>query len=110
MRMNRLLAAAAFTMGLGTAAYAAEPATPKFELPGNQSIIDVQRDCHRDSRRHYLDDYGHRIWHHHVGRRCRIVLDEDDDDYDYDYRRYPPSGHSGCFIAGSPPLTFEVCP
>jgi hypothetical protein len=109
MRINRLVAAAAVTIGLGSAAYAAEPVAPLFEMPGADSIIEVQRDCHRDSRRHYLDEFGRRVWHHHT-RRCNIRLDEDVDDYDYDYRRYPRSGRSGCFIAGSPPLTFEICP
>jgi hypothetical protein len=65
----------------------------------------VQRDCHRNSRRHYLPQYDERLWHHH-GRRCRVILDEpyeddDDDDDDYDGRR--------CSIIGAPPLTFRYC-
>ncbi len=33
----------------------------------------VQRDCHRTVRRHYVRGYG-RVWHRHVGPRCRVQL------------------------------------
>ncbi len=109
MRMNQLVAAAAVTLGLCSVANAAEPVAPKLSLPGENSIIQVQRDCHRDSERHYLDDYDRRLWHHHVGRHCRVVLDEDPHS---GYRRYDrrPMDDNHCQTLGTPGFSFRFCP
>ncbi len=114
MRLNALIAGAAITLGLCSSGYAAQLGGPSVDVPwiAGMTTTPVQRDCHRSSRRHYLDEYGRRVWHHH-NRYCRVILDESfDDDYSYNPRLYDPypGSRRGCYIAGSPPLTFEYCP
>ncbi len=111
MRLNHFVVAAAMTLAFSSASLAAQPAAPKLDqdLLGTQMPILVARDCHRDSERHYLSDYDARIWHHHVGRHCRIVLDEDPPrHHHHHYDNYPHD--EGCVIMGTAPFTFRFCP
>ena len=39
---------------------------------GKTTMKIAARDCHREVRRHYLPEYGRRVYHRHVGERCRI--------------------------------------
>ena len=48
------------------------PQTPA--VPGDGLVTKVQVDCHADVRRHFLPEYGRRIWHRHRQSNCRVVL------------------------------------
>ncbi len=72
--MNSILAAGAaiLTLTLGTLAASAMPRTSTVE--SGSAVVNVQIDCHPDVRRHYLPEYGRRVWHRHRQPSCRIVL------------------------------------
>ena len=126
MRVNRLLAATALTFGMCSLSYAA-PALPKLDGTSVGQLDTTEVACFHNSRKSYVSGYGV-VWHHY-NKYCHLVIDEDTDDDDddddggdygnhhhrhhqqhfaHDYDPYP--GHGGCYMAGSPPLTFEYCP
>lgn len=43
-------------------------------------VTKVQIDCHPDVRRHYLPEYGRRVWHRHRQSNCRVILADPDFD------------------------------
>lgn len=40
----------------------------------------VERDCHREPARHYLEEAGRRVWHYHRGPNCRVILGRGDEE------------------------------
>ena len=80
MKSIRVLGAAllALSFSAGSA-----PAMPQAPAPqGNSLVTKVQVDCHQDVRRHYLAEYGRRVWHRHR-QNCRVVvIDREEDGYD----------------------------
>ena len=63
------------------------PATamPQIWSPAQSGdlVVKVAIDCHADIRRHYVPEYGGRIWHRHRQSNCRvIVVDPPDEEYD----------------------------
>lgn len=77
---------ALLALGVGTGAVAAMPRVPAAE--GDGLVTKVQIDCHRDVRRHYLPEYGRRVWHRHRQSNCRVILaDPDFDDRPRDCHR-----------------------
>jgi hypothetical protein len=96
MRLIKTINAALITLGVCLAVPAgAAPAgsIPQSAIPeGNNLVIQVQQDCHRDVRRHYLPRYGERVWHYHRPS-CRVVVvdpprDERPRDCHRDVRRH----------------------
>lgn len=77
------IASVLFALSIGAGTAAAAP--PQAEVEGDGLVTKVQIDCHADMRRHFLPQYGERLWHRHRQSNCRIVLAEPEDD-DYDRR------------------------
>lgn len=87
MQLFKTVNAAVIALGLGMAGQAG--AMPQTAAPadGGDLVIKVQQDCHRDVRRHYLPEYGARVWHYHRQSNCRAVrADPRDDDDDHQPR------------------------
>lgn len=42
-------------------------------------VTAAQNDCHQDVRRHFLPEYGRRVWHRHRQSDCKVVLADPDD-------------------------------
>jgi hypothetical protein len=79
--MNLIRAAGAALLALSFATGSA-PAMPQAPAPeGNGLVTRVQIDCHQDVRRHYLPEYGRKVWHRHR-QNCRVVIVDREDDYD----------------------------
>jgi hypothetical protein len=78
MRLTRTIGAVAMVLALETGSVSAMPQTQAVE--GNALIQKVQVDCHRDVRRHYLPEYGRRVWHRHRQSNCRVILADPDFD------------------------------
>ena len=70
MKPIRTVSAALLALSVVTGTAAAMPQTPAVE--GDGLVTKVQVDCHADVRRHYLPEYGRRVYHKHIGERCRI--------------------------------------
>jgi hypothetical protein len=84
MRLGLLFLATAVGAVMGASAGRAETPTILDQVapPG---IVQVQdEDCHERTRRHFLPEYGRRVLHHHRGRNCRVVIDEDFQDEEPD--------------------------
>jgi hypothetical protein len=85
MKAIRILGAAMLALGLTTTGQAGSMQVgPMPAAGGNSLVIKVAEDCHRDARRHFLPEYGRRIWHRHRGSRCRVVRVERPDEDDFD--------------------------
>lgn len=83
MKTFRTLGAALLALGIGTATAAAVtplPATPPPSIEADSLVTEVQRDCHRDVRRHYLPQYDRRVAHRHRQSDCRVILADREDD------------------------------
>ena len=80
MKPIRTVSAALLALSVVTGTAAAMPQTPAVE--GDGLVTKVQVDCHGDVRRHYLPEYGRRVWHRHRQSSCRVVIIDRDDDYD----------------------------
>src|SRR5690606_34738571 len=86
MKSIGYVGAALLALGIGTGTAAALPQAPVTE--GDGLVTRVQVDCHRDVRRHYLPEYGRRVWHRHRQSNCRVILaDPDFDDLPRDCHR-----------------------
>jgi len=78
MKSIGYVGAALLALGIGTGTAAALPQAPVTE--GDGLVTRVQVDCHRDVRRHYLPEYGRRVWHRHRQSNCRVILADPDFD------------------------------
>lgn len=83
MKLIGIAGAALLALGIGSGTAAAMPKTPTVE--GDGLATKVQVDCHADVRRHYVPEYGRRVWHRHRQSNCRVVIVDREDDY-YDER------------------------
>jgi hypothetical protein len=80
MKSIKALGAALLALSFATGS---APAMPQAPVPdGNGLVTNVQVDCHADVRRHYLPEYGRRVWHRHRQSNCRVVIIDREDDYD----------------------------
>jgi hypothetical protein len=81
MKSIRAVSAALIALGIGMAGPAsAMPQTPAAK--GDDLVTKVQVDCHKDVRRHYVPEYGRRVWHRHRQSTCRVVIVDREDDYE----------------------------
>jgi hypothetical protein len=81
MKTIRAVGAALIALVMGmTGPALAMPQTQAVE--GDGLVTKIQVDCHADVRRHYLPEYGRRMWHRHRQSSCRVVIIEEEDDYD----------------------------
>lgn len=81
MKSLRLLSAALLAFSL--AATGQLWSMPQSSGPTDNSVINVAvQDCHSDVRRHYLSDYGRKVWHRHRQSNCRVVLSDPNEDDD----------------------------
>ena len=69
--MKRLLVAAALLLSTLAGAASASPVVPPAPAAGESLVVQV-RGCHADTRRHFVPEFGLRIWHFH-NRRCRPI-------------------------------------
>lgn len=83
MKLIGIAGAALLALGIGSGTAAAMPKTPTVE--GDGLVTKIQADCHADVRRHYVPEYGRRVWHRHRQSNCRVVIVDREDDY-YDER------------------------
>ena len=79
MKAIGTIGAAVFAFGIATGAAMAMPQPSAVERDG--LVTKIQNDCHADVRRHYLPEYGRRVWHRHR-QNCRVVIVDREDDYD----------------------------
>jgi hypothetical protein len=87
MKAIGTISAALLALTIGTGAAAAAMQQPPA-MDGDSLVTRVQIDCHPDVRRHYLPEYGRRVWHRHRQSNCRIILaDPDFDDGPRDCHR-----------------------
>lgn len=80
MKFFKGMTATAIALGLGLSGSVAMPSGPQ-PAPSSDLVIKVQEDCHADVRRHFLPEYGQRLWHRHRSN-CRVVLTDPEDDED----------------------------
>jgi hypothetical protein len=81
MKSIRAVSAALLALSLGSGTATAMPQSPLIQ-EGDGLVTKVQIDCHPDVRRHYLPEYGRRVWHRHRQSSCRAVIVDREDDYD----------------------------
>jgi hypothetical protein len=81
MKSIRAVSAALIVLSVGAGTAVAMPQSPVVP-DGNSLVTNVQVDCHADVRRHYLPEYGRRVWHRHRQSSCRVVIVDREDDYD----------------------------
>jgi hypothetical protein len=79
MKPIRIAAAALLSLSFIAGTAEAMPRTPAVQ--GDGLVTRVQVDCHADVRRHYLPEYGRRVWHRHRQSSCRPVIVDREDDY-----------------------------
>jgi hypothetical protein len=81
MKTIRAVSAVLIALGIGmTGPASAMPQTPAAK--GDDLVTKVQVDCHQDVRRHYVPEYGRRVWHRHRQSNCRVVIVDREDDYE----------------------------
>jgi hypothetical protein len=76
MKAIGTISAALLALSIGTGTAAAMPQPPAVE--SDSLVTRVQIDCHPDMRRHYLPEYGRRVWHRHRQSNCRVILADPD--------------------------------
>ncbi|MVA96982.1 hypothetical protein GN330_06945 [Nitratireductor sp. CAU 1489] len=69
--LSGALALAAISGATAAPVFAVQPSTPH----GGLALIPVGG-CHRDTRRHFVPEFGKTVRHHHRRRDCRPVADE----------------------------------
>jgi len=79
-----MLAATAFG-GASSAAPLGPSGSALTPLPESQTTLVRYNDCHNRTHNHYVPEWGVSVPHHHVGRYCRPVRDENDMGGRYNY-------------------------
>ena len=79
MRLKTTMVAVALSASVLASAAHAAPFMPDARATTGPHILQVHSTCHANTRRHYDEDFGGPVDHHHRQSNCAVVYDEEEE-------------------------------